>query len=124
MGEQEIRKILATKLKECRERVGLTAKEAGLAIGKSEKTVSAWEHGRGQPDADMLFQLCRLYKIDSISVFYGIEKESLALSKDETELIRNFRSLNETGRMLLLNTSRTFADTLDMRKEGLNASAM
>ena len=54
LSEQEIRRILAAKLKEYRERSGLTIQEAGDAIGKSSKTISAWEHGRGQPDADML----------------------------------------------------------------------
>lgn len=124
MSEQEIRKILAAKLKECRERAGLTAKEAGAAIGKSEKTVNAWEHGRGQPDADMLFTLCRLYNIENISVFYGIKEEPLSLSKEEAELIEHFRSLNAMGKDLLLNTAKTFAGNPDMRKEGQHASVI
>lgn len=120
MSEQEIRKILASKLKECRQRAGLTAKEAGAAIGKSEKTVSAWEHGRGQPDADMLFTLCKLYHIESISVFYGEKEKPLSLtaygrhnenigvdekelltlycSIDELDLIQKFRTLDTWGK--------------------------
>ena len=46
MKEQEIRKQLAGKLREFRLRAGLTAKEVGEKIGKSDKTVSVWEHGR------------------------------------------------------------------------------
>lgn len=66
-----IRMTLATKLKEYRTRAGLTINDVGDRIGKSGKTVSAWECGRGQPDADMLLALCELYGVSSISEFYG-----------------------------------------------------
>lgn len=66
-----IRMTLATKLKEFRTQAGLTINEVGDRIGKSGKTVSAWECGRGQPDADMLLALCELYGVSSISEFYG-----------------------------------------------------
>lgn len=124
MSEQEIRKILASKLKECRERAGLTAKEAGAAIGKSEKTVNAWEHGRGQPDADMLFTLCKLYHIESISVFYGIKEEPLSLTAEEAELIRLYRSFNAQGRSLAMSNMRIFAGNPELQKEQQSASAM
>lgn len=109
MSEKEIRKILAEKLKEYREQAGFTTKEVGEKIGKSDKTVSAWEHGRGQPDADMLFVLCKLYKIKSISVFYGLEENEISLSDEEKELIREFRSLNINGKALALETIHAFA---------------
>ena len=114
MSEQEIRKILASKLKECRER----------AIGKSEKTVNAWEHGRGQPDADMLFTLCKLYHIESISVFYGIKEEPLSLTAEEAELIRLYRSFNAQGRSLAMSNMRIFAGNPELQKERQSASAM
>lgn len=72
VNQKEIRKILATRLREFRTAAGLTAKEVGEKVGKSEKTVSAWEHGRGQPDADMLFTLCNLYGIRSFDKFYSL----------------------------------------------------
>ena len=109
MSEQEIRMVLAAKLKEYREKAGLSIKEAGDAIGKSDKTISAWEHGRGQPDADMLFVLCNLYGIKNISVFYGIETNT-NLSPDENELLRNYRAADDEGKQHIQYTARLAAN--------------
>lgn len=121
MSEQEIRKILAIKLKEFRERAGLTAKEAGLALGKSEKTINAWEHERGQPDADMLFHICKLYGITNISVFYGLNSESV-LSSSESELLTLYRQLNEKGQAHVLDTARIAAGNPEMQKENTSSA--
>lgn len=66
----DIRSIMARQLKVFRAKSGMSAKEVGGAIGKSEKTIYAWEVGRGQPDADELIALCRLYGAH-ISDFYS-----------------------------------------------------
>ena len=60
------RDYIAQKLQELREATGKTANEVGELIGKSGKTVNAWENGRGQPDADTLIMLCDLYGVDNI----------------------------------------------------------
>ena len=75
----DIRSIMARQLKAFRAKSGKSAKEVGEAVGKSEKTIYAWEVGRGQPDADELIALCRIYGAN-ISDFYS---ES-TLSEDGT----------------------------------------
>ena len=120
MKEQEIRKQLAGKLREFRLRAGFTAKEVGEKIGKSDKTVSGWEHGRGQPDADMLFLLCEIYKIKSIAEFYSEEQDESAmpsLSADEQELVSLYRTLNVETKGVVLATIRGFAGNPSMQKE-------
>lgn len=126
MKEQEIRKVLAGKLRQFRQRANLTAREVGDRIGKSEKTVSGWEHGRGQPDADILFHLCDIYGIKSIAEFYSdvVEISENTISSDEKELLTIYRSMNDVGRSLMMNTARTFAGNPDMQKEGQQASAI
>lgn len=123
MKEQEIRKQLAGKLRFFRQRAGLTAKEVGDKIGKSDKTVSGWEHGRGQPDADMLFLLCEVYGIESISEFYSndVEQSANTVSQDEEELLTIYRNLNKEARAMLLGTARAFAGNPDMKKDGSSA---
>ena len=125
MKEQEIRRSLPGKLREFRQRAGLTAKEVGEKIGKSDKTVSGWEHGRGQPDADMLFLLCEIYKIRSIAEFYSEEQEAedQRLSPEERELVSLYRSLNKDARGMLLNNARAFAGNPDMQKDGSSGAA-
>lgn len=60
------RDFIAQKLRELRIKSGLTADEVGKKIGKSGKTVNAWEHNHGQPDAEILIALCDIYGVDDI----------------------------------------------------------
>lgn len=123
MKEQEIRKQLPDKLRKFRLHAGLTAKDVGNRIGKSDKTVSGWEHGRGQPDADMLFLLCEIYGIENIAEFYSDHPSTNnnKLSKDEEDLISFYRSLDDEVKHVLLNTAKGFADIANKQKEGSNS---
>ena len=118
MKEQEIRQSLPSKLQQFRKSAGLTTKEVGELIGKSYKTVSGWEHGRGQPDADMLFRLSKIYGISSMSEFYSDNSGDMTVSEKESEevLIHLYRSLNNTGKTALITTARAFAGNPDMQK--------
>lgn len=113
MKEQEIRKSLAGKLREFRIRAGLTTQEVGERIGKSAKTVSGWEHERGQPDADMLFQLCELYQVESIAEFYPDDSQAQqdTLSKNEKELVSVYRTLSLKEQEWLLYTAHAYSVT-------------
>jgi hypothetical protein len=65
--------------------------------------------GRGQPDADMLVSLCKLYGA-RISDFYEPEYSSVdtPLSSDEDILIGSYRMLNNTGK----DIARDIVDTM------------
>ena len=88
------RETIANALKRLRDKSGLTADEVGTLIGKSGKTVNAWENNRGQPDADMLMKLCQIYKVDNIlKEFSGENSEALiALNDHEKVLILAYRA--------------------------------
>ena len=103
MLEKDVRSTLAFNLRKLRIASGLTAKEVGEKVGKSEKTVSAWEHGRGQPDADMLFVLCDLYGVESFDVFYGVENAQADLTNVEKQLVSSFRTLNARGKQAVMD---------------------
>lgn len=103
------REFMAAKLKEYRKAKGLTAIEVGKAIGRSDKTVSAWEVGRGQPDADMLVTLCKLYSVN-ISDFYQSDDDSaISLSPDETHLVETYRLLDDSGRVAVMTLAEGLA---------------
>lgn len=101
-----MREKLAEKLKFFRLRSKLKIDEVGEVVGKSGKTVSAWEKGRGQPDADMLIKLCSLYKVKSIGEFFGEEPITLInddFNDKDKELIKNHNLLNDEGQKMLEN---------------------
>lgn len=108
MGEAA--KNISIKLKEYREKAGLTVYELGDKIGKSGKTVSAWENGRGQPDADMFLKLCDILGVESVAVFFGqadtVATTSIEVDPNEAELLKLWRNTTEEGKraaMALIN---------------------
>lgn len=88
------REIIAKSLKRLREQSGLTADQVGALVGKSGKTVNAWENNRGQPDAEMLMKLCDIYNVsDILSEFRESESEApFALSEHEKAVIVSYRN--------------------------------
>lgn len=112
-----IRENIANNIRKFRTTKGLNVDEVGAVVGKSGKTVSAWEVGRGQPDADTLIKLCRLFNVD-IADFYGHESGPLPLSDSERSLVTTFRAIDENGRKALLAAANGIAEAFPAtRKE-------
>ncbi len=109
--DQSARTILAAKLKEYRTRAGMTIFEVGEKIGKSGKTVSAWENGHGQPDAEMFMKLYYLYNMKSMSEFYGITDKDQ--TTEEKELLKAFHALNSVGRSMVLTNAKALVKSGD-----------
>ena len=96
------REYMAKRLHEFRIANSLSVDEVGARIGKSGKTISAWEVGRGQPDADKLVELCNLYGV-RIADFYSEDvSQGVSLANDEEELLAAYRGLNREGKSIAL----------------------
>ncbi|MCI6496213.1 MAG: helix-turn-helix domain-containing protein [Anaeromassilibacillus sp.] len=92
------RVTIANALKRLREKSGLTSNEVGEMLGKSGKTVNAWENNRGQPDAEMLIKLCDIYNVENILDEFRDPSESnevFATSEKEKRLVTAYRSQPE-----------------------------
>lgn len=101
----EIRAQIAKNIKRFRTDCGMNVDEVGAAVGKSGKTVSAWEVGRGQPDADTLIELCKLFRVE-ITDFYGHEQQ---VDESEKSLLDLYRSMSADGRKSLIAIAETLA---------------
>lgn len=101
----EIRAQIAKNIKRFRTNCGMNVDEVGAAVGKSGKTVSAWEVGRGQPDADTLIELCKLFHVE-ITDFYGHEQRS---DESEKSLLDLYRSMNDEGKRVLSAITETLS---------------
>lgn len=88
------RESIAKALKRLREQSGLTADQVGTMVGKSGKTVNAWENNRGQPDAEILMQLCDIYNVGDILAEFRDENSEapFALSENEKAVILAYRA--------------------------------
>ena len=104
------REFMASKLRDFRKASGMSVVEVGKAVGKSDKTISAWEVGRGQPDADMLVTLCQLYSVN-ISDFYQDRSDEITeLTADEIRLVNAFRVLDEGQQSTVLTMVEGLAE--------------
>ncbi|RKJ20691.1 XRE family transcriptional regulator [bacterium D16-50] len=97
-SQSETRLKIAELLKEYREAAGLTVRQVEELTGKSYKTVSAWEKGRGQPDADMFLKLCDIYNVPSVGLFFGESLPEPELAVDERELLESWREATDAAR--------------------------
>lgn len=102
----ETRIKIARLLKQYREQAGLTIREAGKLLGKSNQTISAWENGRGQPDADMFLKLCDIYGVESVSLFFGEDIQKVDLSSEEHELLDAWNEATDSAKEAALMVLR------------------
>ncbi|MBQ5310428.1 MAG: helix-turn-helix domain-containing protein [Oscillospiraceae bacterium] len=76
-------------------------------LGVSRNTVTNWVADRYKPEHELIVKLCAILDI-TVGDLYGIQDDGL--SKDERNLIRNFRMLGETNRRA---AARIVYDILD-----------
>ncbi|MBE6143005.1 MAG: helix-turn-helix transcriptional regulator [Erysipelotrichaceae bacterium] len=81
------------KLKELREKEGLSQYELADKIYVSRTTVSKWERGLGLPSDVNIAQLCKYFKID--------EEELISYS----ELKNNFKEKNKRNKLFILTSA-------------------
>ena len=102
----EIRDRIAANIKMYRKAAGLSVDDVGKAIGKSGKTISAWEVGRGQPDADETVLLCRVLDIE-LDDLYG---NNSTPDNQLKELVELFEEIDENDREILLVLAQALAE--------------
>jgi len=93
MNKEEIGKIL----KDMRINAKMTQNEVAQIIGRSQQVIGHWETGYSQPDANTLFLLCDLYG-KSVDESFGFKSNNANLSHAEQELLKKYRSLDESGK--------------------------
>ena len=91
---------IGLKLKEYRIAAGLTQVDVSAKISRPQQTITSWEKGRSQPDANTLLTLLRLYSV-SPNTFFGYDVTSIDVSADESHLIETYRSLDDWGKKLV-----------------------
>lgn len=78
------RRGLGLRLKAAREAKGMTQTQVGSRFGVDKGTVSAWETGRGVPDAIRLRELARLYGVSADAILWenSISHEAMQLATE------------------------------------------
>ena len=69
----------------------LSQKELAEQLNTKPSTVSSWEQGASTPNAEMLFEICRIFKI-SMDEMYGIDED-----QTERQFLRVVQYLEDAG---------------------------
>jgi len=114
-------KYIAERIRELRKNAGLDVNTVGEGVGRSGKTVSAWETGRNSPSPEMLITICKFFGV-SISYFYPpdvSDNESPAtLPRDVATLVDLCSKLNPEQIDILVMTARNFVAANEKYGEG------
>ncbi|RYE00579.1 MAG: XRE family transcriptional regulator [Sphingobacteriales bacterium] len=95
---------IGRRLRQERDRLGLSQGELATEGEISQRTQAAWEKGEQTPTADYLARVGQA-GVDVLFVVMGLHvweveggPSSAVLAPDEAELLRNFRSTDDEGR--------------------------
>lgn len=99
MTREDIAKII----KESRIAAGLTQLQVAEALGRPQNTVSAWEMGRAQPDANTLFDLFRVLG-RSVDEAFGFEKSTTQLSSEAKKIAQDYDTLDDDRKQMVRET--------------------
>lgn len=94
---------IGKKLKELREKNGLTRKDAvdklsNIGIDISDKTLYGYESGRNSANADMFLALCQIYNCKNIANEFSELSEDVLFTNAEWEFIEKYRALDSHGK--------------------------
>lgn len=93
MTKEEIGNII----RESRNAAGLTQLQVANALDRPQNTISAWEMGRAQPDANTLFELFQVLG-RSVDEAFGFTESAPPLSGEALKVARDFDNLSPYGK--------------------------
>lgn len=98
MGD-ELRTLVGARLKEERERLGLSQSDFAAIGGASKRSQIEWEKGTLVPNAEFLAAVAA-HGVDVLFVITGqrVPVAAAALAPDEAALVDNYKHADEEGR--------------------------
>ena len=101
---------------------GMTQAQVAKALGRPQNTISAWEVGRAQPDANTLFELFEILGRSVDEAFgFSPSSDSVAFSVAEKDHIKKYRLLDPLGKeavdSVLDIEHRRYLENLKRRQE-------
>ncbi len=103
--------MIGERIKEERERLGMTQPEFAAAAGAAKRTLIEWEKGSTSPTAVQLSALV-VAGVDALYILTGQRgAPSVPLAPDEAALLDNYRNSPPAGRDALKATSAALAQS-------------
>lgn len=108
--------LSSPRLREERERLGLSQAEMAEKCGVSREIWGKYERGRAVPGGEVLFAFAQA-GADILYVITGTRAGG-PLPRREVALVENYRQSDERGKRLIEQLASAAAEPLEMRKTG------
>ena len=91
---------IGTRIKECREKLGITQEELAALLGVSKGAIGNYESGNGYPKVENMTKLFKILQTDANFLFQDeVEsKKNAVISSQEEYHIKKYRTLDEYGK--------------------------
>ena len=97
----------------------MTQKQLAGMLGVQHNTISTWENGTNSIDASVLMRICEYLDV-SLDDMFGKESKNTpiaGMSKDEMNLIMNYRKLSRDNQALLFERIDTMLELSATKEE-------
>ncbi|HIW56818.1 MAG TPA: helix-turn-helix domain-containing protein [Firmicutes bacterium] len=108
--------MISRKLVKARKEAGYSQREVYEALGVKQSRFSAWENGKSEPDILSFLNLCRIYGIKDIDLYFLGARVSDASDPRVPKIIEKLSSLDSDGIDRALNCVE-FESKLRFEKE-------
>lgn len=87
----KIKDNISSNITRYRKDLGISQKELADKLGTKPSTVSSWEQSVSTPNAEMLFEMCQIFKI-TVDEIYGVSDD-----EGEYKLVKAIQYLEDAG---------------------------
>lgn len=119
-SNKKIKELIAANIAFYRKQNGFTQKELSTLLNVKTTTISTWERAASLPDAETLFDLCKIFRI-SLADIYGHDSiedsSSYHVTKIEKCILEKYRISDDFTKELVHRALGITADASD-RKMG------
>ncbi|MDE9487244.1 XRE family transcriptional regulator [Xenorhabdus bovienii] len=98
---------IGSRIKEERERLGLSQTDFANMTGDSSHVQASYESNQIAPEGLYLQKITR-HGCDTLYIITGYRRRPINISTDEQELIENYRAMNEASRLKIQAVGDTF----------------
>lgn len=88
---------IGNRIKEARERLGLTQKELAKSVGVTPSAITNYEKGTSHPKENVLYSLISVLQVDANFLFQDYISSEDVISAKELEHIKKYRLLDRRG---------------------------
>lgn len=93
--------LLADVIKQLLKDQSKTQAELAEYIHVRQSTVSDWVNKKKHPSSEHIYRISDFFNVSYNFLFTGKEQESSSLNDEETSLLKNFRLLDERGKVMV-----------------------